>query len=792
MEDNKINEIISTSLEKIKELSKQIEEFLMEQNSFVLSDLATEQLRDLDFVLTGITRALNNIDKAFGYQNKKSLSDLSENSIAFMRSKKPKKDSGQSAASGVKRFLTWDTYTPYTAFSRFGDGGKEIYNGLVKGWGEYAFRAREILDFSEETFGKKSKEWSEEVLHVELNGEKFYITKSQLMSFYLTSKREQGIRHLDEAGFKVDKIKVKGHDHNETAEPIKSTQKQREAFFDRYLPEGSEERAVADKIQQFMTKKCAAWGNEVSLVRWGYRAFTEEHYFPLYSDKEMFDTGAPEATNFNPWRILNLGFTKSLNLRAGNAVLMIDVFDVFAIHAADMAKYSTLGLPILNAIRWLNYKIPVFDDDGNQIRSDESMRTVMKATYGSDAFGYVQKFLSDLNGASKNEMEYAENIYAKWLSAGRRASVGFNLKTVCLQPTSYFRALNVLSAKSLSKAVALIAKEKATGVLSSEKAEKYYKLAEKYCGMAAWKGLGYFNIDISKSLATQIKHSESIKDKLTDASMYLAGQADKYTLGTLFKACQLELIENGQTEGLSQEEIWKKAGEMLDEVIIRTQVVDSTITRSQAMRHNSLFWKSAMAFLSEPTVSYNMLAESFLELSDKRKQGEPMRNLLKGNAGKNFGRVLLTHGITQLASSIVEAIWENIREDDEEDEDEDEAWLDFTKDVLLNFVANLNPFSSVVVVKDVIKAVQDLPKGWTVSLGNMEIAALRSLTKAWKKTWKLLTKEEASTPESIYDAFVAIAAAFSDISGIGASNALRDLTAIWNETFGEAFDMKIG
>lgn len=774
-------------IEKINELSKQIEEFLMEQNSFVLSDLATEQLRDLDFVLTGITRALNNIDRSFGANGKAKVSELAEKSISFMKSKKQKEVSDKGFSQTVKRLFVWSNYTPYTAFNRFGEGGKEVYKDLLRGWGRYAFKAREIIDFSEETFGDKSKKWSEEVKEVTLAGKTFKMTTAQIMSFYLTNLRKQGNKHLDAQGFKVDQIKTKGHDVAQTGKPIKATKEQRDTFFEKYLPEGSEERAVADKIQKFMTEKCAAWGNEVSLVRWGYRAFTEEHYFPLYSDKKLFDAGAPEATNFSPWRILNLGMTRSLNANAKNPILVIDVFDVFANHSSDMAKYNTLGLPILNAIRWLNYKIPEFDAEGNQILSDESMKSVMESTYGSDAYNYVLKFLSDINGATKNDTELAESLSGKIAKNAKIAAVAANLKVVVLQPTSILRAADVLSPKSIAKATAILTAGNAKNVLSGEKTLKYYKLAQKYSGLAAWKDLGFFDINISPALSVKIKHSETAKDKAIELSMKGAEKADNYTLGALFKACQIELINSGKAAGLSQEEIFQKAGELLDEVIVRTQVVDSTVTRSQNMRSKSFFMRSVTAFMSEPTISYNMLADAALGISDELKQGKKLSSVLRGKAGNEFLRAFSVYCTTQFGASIVEAFFAAYR-----DENEEEDFVEkFFAALPAKMLSNSNPFASLPIIKELVEKIANSISGKTYSSSSMETQAIDAIASVYRSLYGMIEDGDFSK-ETVYILFKKTLKAYSYTTGLPLSNVEREIVLFWNYTFGEIDpDLKI-
>ncbi|MBR7164704.1 MAG: hypothetical protein IKD18_00350, partial [Clostridia bacterium] len=343
--------------EQMEELEKQIREFLVEENRFVLNKMRSEQLKDLDFILTGIIRALNNLDRSFGSAGYHRVSELAGSSIASMQEMKKKTTSED---GWIKKLLSWNSFTPYTAFSRFGEGGKAIYNSILNGWGEYAHLAKGIIAFSKDTWDKEEASfWTKNVRKVELNGQEFYITDAQLMYLYLVNKREQGIEHLDGQGFVVEEIPrqavIKKNGNKSKSDLIKSTKDQRDEFFERYLPEGSRQREVADKMQRFLAEECALWGNEVSMVRWGFRAFTDPNYVPLYSDKRQLASRAPEATNFDLNRILNLGFTKSLNADAKNSLLIYDVFDVFAEHTSDMAKYHSLGLHFSRTERFLGF-----------------------------------------------------------------------------------------------------------------------------------------------------------------------------------------------------------------------------------------------------------------------------------------------------------------------------------------------------------------------------------------------------------------------------------------------------
>ena len=110
--------------------------------------------------------------------------------------------------------------------------------------------------------------------------------------------------------------------------------------------------------------------------------------------------------------------------------------------------------------------------------------------------------------------------------------------------------------------------------------------ALKWSGLANWKDMGYFDVNINRGLREQIKHADNWKETLVEKSMILAEKGDKLTWGALWNACELETREKHRE--LKGEELMQKTAERFDEVIMGTQVMDSTLTRSQNMRGKGL------------------------------------------------------------------------------------------------------------------------------------------------------------------------------------------------------------
>ena len=747
---------------------------------FLLSEMDLENLKGLDRVIGSVSRAISNVDKALASQGKQTISQLAEEDMKEMITFA--KDNAK--RSTLRTLLTWSQMTPYTAFSLFGKGGKQIYMNLLKGWGDYARYAKSVIDFAEESWTEKQvKKWSGTVNKYTLNGQEFEATPAQIMYLYCLNKRDQGLLHLNRDGFQVGPIRINGKTieaKSLSKNAIKSTRQQRTEFFNEHLPVGSDERRVADEIQRFLSTTSAEWGNELSYKLYGYRAFTDPYYVPIIVDPTKLSASAGDFET-GLYSMFNKGFMKPLNEKAKNGVHAVDLFDIFATHTADMAKYRAMGLPVLDAIHYMNYTKVEQLEDGTVVKNPDNMKTVMQATYGPAAFEYLKRFLKDLNDSAKIDKDATESAYASMVKAYKTAAVGFNAKVAALQPTSYYRALSVLSAKSMTKAVALLVKEKAENAFDKEKVLKYSELAQKYSGMTLWKSLGYFDVGIGRSLSSQIKHDETWKDKTIEIAMKGAEYGDKWTLGVLFKACCIEVQQNGSAK--TQKEIYKAAGELLDEVIVRTQVVDSTMTRSQAMRSKSTLLKSLTSFMSEPTVGYNLLLQEYYKAANDLKKGvKPKDVFLKHK--RSLGKTFAAYTVTALAAAAVETFFAAIRDDD------DEELAEIAKTFGLKFYENMNPITKVPVVADLWEYIESLLLNKKMYSDNMAYASIDEAVTLVKSIIKIA--KEGTTANGMYDVIENASNTASYATGIPIGNALRTVKRAWNNTIGELTGQKFG
>ena len=679
---------------KMKELVDSIADYVIEDgdNAYVLNKMTLEQLETLDKVVSSIKAAVSKMNRFHVAHTKKSISNVAQQGIVYLNGLGKAKLAKSKLGKGVSHMLKWGNATPYYAFKRFGEGGELVYEALMDGWDKFSFNIKKVIDKANEIYDEEQvKNWSEEVKTFEIllpatkeqladpnfkgNHQEIQLTTAQIMSLYCLQKREQAKGHILGGGIRIADIETKKEAISQS-EGVVIT----ESELDKIISSlDAEQIRVADALQKFMNEDCAEWGNEISMKRFGYKAFGEPNYFPIRSDENVTGDDTPKEMEKTLYRLLNMSFTKALTQNANNRIVVENIFDVFAQHTSEMAKYNALALPVLDAVRWFNYKEKGEKIDGHF--KTIGIRQSMESAFGKDANNFVSTFLKDINGA---ENVGRDRIAKGFMSNAKIASVGFNAKVVALQPTSYLRASAVIDNKYLIAGLGRKPKS---------------ALAEEHCGMALWKSLGFIDINVQRGVAELIKHDKSTKDKWTETAMKGAGIADRITIGYLWNACEAEIKDKRTDLKVGTDEYYEAVGKRLREIIYATQVVDSTMTRSHMMRSGDTMDKVLTNFASEPTLSYNMLMDAYYSYKLTERQTGNKKEAFNKH-GKKLARTMYAYTITAVITSALEAGFEVFRDDEEKDAE------DLLKIYLENLYNNMSVLSKIPYAKEVISALQ--------------------------------------------------------------------------------------
>lgn len=734
--------------------------------TFTINRMTSEELKNFSHFLKNLSTAIRKANATLANARYENIPSMAQDSMAHMEAM------GEARAlDGTKlvKLIGWKNATPYFAFKRFGEAGKSLFEGLYKGWGKMAFHQQEILNFTKELYkAKEVRKWRSDIHDITLeDGSKIQMSTAQIMELSMLMKREQALKHINGVGIRIGNIKTKSgikQDTNYYKLTVGDMDNIKKLLTQRQLK-------VAQDMQKYMAKRGAEWGNEISMARFGYEFYTEgENYYPIKTDDNSRPMRDTDIQGNSMFRLLNLSASKSLNQYANNALVVGDIFDTFTGHMTDMAKLNALGLPLLDAIKWFNYRERTNNPDGTI--NEQSLTKSMEKAFGKAAGNYFRTLMKDINGV-KESGDRSGDIFNKMLTRYKIAAVAANIRVALLQPTSYVRAQYIIKKRHLLNAFVF----KKNG----------YNEAMKYSGTAVWKSLGYYDTDIARSMRTQIKNGDAVLDKVRDWSMGLAELGDKRTWGRLWVACKLQT--KSENPRLTGDALCKATAELFDEMIYATQVMDSTLTRSEIMRGTTRADKLVSAFGAEPTLSANIVMDAASEyMIDMRKTDA--RTAWRKNKDK-IALAFTTYVSSAAFAAFVESLWDAVRDDDDYETFLEKFMQAFLgEDGLLsgNLVQDLTIIGKIPELKAIIEVLTG-DKSSDMSIASLE--SISSTYSIWKETIQLTTGELQDPTKVTYygkmtpwGKIYKTLQALSQISGVAVSNGARDVIAVWNTIVG--------
>lgn len=696
-------------------------------------DLNGLELQELSKWLDVVKHVITEANKMHG--GNISVDEAATASIMELDRKKDYKDKTEMQKRLDKNFGP-DMQDSFTFFGRLGATANYVFTELRKGFDKSVQLTRKAEEHTKavleglnlkEISGRKAPKQTFELA----SGEKLELTKGQIMELYVLNRREQARGHLYGDGIIL----------RESEDKIPKKLMQGDvAAITKTLTDA--ERKAAEMLQRFLSKECAAWGNEASLTLLGYRKFGEEYYWPISTDSNARNTTKLDDTYAaDIGAIKNQGMTKQTIEGAKNAIVVGDIFDTYTRHISNMVAYASYAVPLSDFTRWYNSR---------------GVKTQIEQKLGKGALNYINEFLMAINGSSRQAKASGIAGTIKWMNRNAKAaSVGLNLRVVVQQPTSFARAAMYMSPKYLSKAL---------GMKSPS-----MDLVNKYCGIAQWKSWGFYETNIGPNLRAMLTGDQTAVENLREKSMWAAAKGDEWTLKHLWNACEAETRELWPELQPGSEEFYQQVGNRMSEIVDRTQVVDSVFHRSQMMRSKNELNQILTNFMSEPTKTYNMLMSAYYQYAENRKDKA---------ARARLGRALLTYAVSGVLTAAAAAVVDAFR-----DEDAEKEWIEKYLSALGgNTIDNLNPLGMLPGVKDVVSLLQ----GYEAS--RLDQQSLQKLIWAGQELYKygahLFNSENPESNLSWQGVVYKLSQAFSSISGIPVNNVFRDLNAIWQTATG--------
>ena len=681
----------------------------------------------------------------------------------------------------IYSFLRFGYMRPSYAFEHFGKGGQSIEHEFREGQATQAFLANRIIDFAKKTYtGKEVEKWSKETkTFTTTDGETVTMPITHLMSLYCLNKRPQALTHIYGDGIRV--ANYKNGKQVELDEGHIVTIEDVQQMIQELTPR---QREVADALQKYMSTETATWGNYVSLARFDVEQFTEENYFPINSDGRYLSTTADESPdNAGLYALLNSSFTKELKENADNRIILYNIFDVFANHTASMTQYRSFALPVLDALKWFNYK-----NDTTSVRTklSSAFGAPLDERAGSGAKGYAEQFVINLlkayNGTSAQGDPY-DTTHLKVLHRYNGAAIAFNLRVVIQQPTAITRAAMILSPAKLMKGLGM----------STLQMRKLADEMEQHSGIAAWKALGFYDTNISRGLTDLIKQNPGILDRTMEIGTKGAEMADRFTWAAMWYAAKDSVK---RSDYRTEEEYFKAVTDLFEETIYKTQVVDSLLTKAEYLRSKGFAARQAGSFMSEPSATMSMLTDAYFKYTDDLQQGMGRSEAWKRN-GKNIAKTAAVYAIGQIVLSAMQAVIDAWRDQDDEDP---ENWLNnyiqkYLKAIKGNIVEEELIFGKIPWVSEAwegIKGVLDYAKVFERldidMYGNDVSSGFAMYTKYLDKSLRIIIDKLGwsgnKTNYTNYGVVYNLLRGAANMTGIPVVTALREVQDVWNNLVG--------
>ena len=724
---NKIEEI-NAAIQRVKNASGETVDISKRK------EIDSSTLKMIREITENVVTAINNYGESLSLERKQTIQSLGEETI--------KENSGKYKSRNrfhdfIRAVWMIDSADINTFLTGLGESGKKLYNSFQSGDVKRIMLIGKAKDFVDSITKKalekdnqfKKKLYSNDLISVSLDGKEVNLTKQQILSLYMLSKRSQALQHMIYGdGIIVGKMR----------DPVRVTMSELQKIFNDHL--SNADREFATKLQEFLSTEVAEWGNEITRKEFGYDKFTEEFYFPIKVYQNTIDTKDSSVNeNAGFYAIRNFSATKSIVRNATNALLIENAMDVFADHITKMSAYNGFALQIRDAMAWFNYRSKY-----------GSVKRAMNDRYGDSpssgkdnkpsrapSISYFENWMMDLNRSSSKGQLTTEKGIEKAIGRAKATMVAANFCVAIQQPTAIIRSFYYLDPKFFVKPV---------------RALKEFKEATQYSGAAKMKGYGFYENALSPQLATLIKGDQTIAEKIKDKSMILAEKADEATWGMIWSASKQKALADNSSLVENSKEHLEAAGKIMDEVCYNTQVFDSILTQTGFMRSKNGLIKPLIAFTSEPAKFQNMI----LRASYTGKKSELSKTILLG---------ALSNVMAAAAASVIDAF---------RDDDDYKTWLEKYMDSLSgNIVQNLNVFSAIPLMND----------AWNLLTGNFYSSSGVSysvLTDAVETVVdyavKIATGEEINMNKVASD----LVKTFSTLSGIPLSNAEREIRTLWN------------
>ena len=730
-----------------------------------MNRLSTDDLHTLRDSLQGFKHLVESQNKYVSQKSNERISDVSNAVIGDL--KKEKNATEYAGIVGrVKNGLKFNMLDPLSYFHTMGEGGDKIYKMLRNARDKKTLAFASIMDKYHEEMEKLgitpeyTKNLSKEKIKFtatnldNMQEQSVKMTKANLMSLYMYTIRDQGRMHLfgeimndetgerEEGNFKLGGFKIKGKPKgifgkiDSDGNTYKLSSKDMNSVIKEHL--GEKDIALAKLVGSILSNETAMVGNEASNAVYGYDKFTEKNYFPIKVDGDSLTMKNADLEKMMS-TLKNKGMTKALQKEAYNPIIIDDIFDVMVNHIDEMTTYGAYFPAITDMQKFYNMS----NENG------DSVHRQISRVMGKGGTDYYMDLLRDLNGSRGEEGPVGRAAYG--LAGGYKGVlIGNNLRVAVQQPMSYMRAMGAIEAKYLMQGLSLPVTE----------ANQEWELCQKYAPIAKWKAMGgSYDINLGRSTRSLLTGETSPRDKINAVSFFLLEKGDEAAWKRMWYAAEKK-VEDTTNLKKGSEEYYKAAADIFNDIVDKTQVVDTVLNRTDAMKNKSAMARTVTSFMSEPSKTYNMVYRLVYDV----KRGKATA----GEVGSVLSSILVSSAMVSAAASLVSAM-----RDRDKEKKFGERWLDH---FFGDYLENINPINWVPIAKDLLSTVINRLQGKTNYNSNLSTKPITDFLDAIKELGDKITgKSKKGLLGTIYKMSNGL-----NLAGISAHNMLRDIGAIYD------------
>lgn len=713
-----------------------------------LAEMSVEQLTTVWDTVKAVEASVRTANKMLGQSRFQTISQVAD---GLRNDNILRQDRGdfRGVLGRVDKLVNMDMLTPQSYFHRLGKTGDSIFQMLRSAQDRQIEIMRDAETATRDIVGKTDINKLERETHTfQVDGGTVTLSTAQIMSLYELMKRQQAQEHIFTGGIRPETIPgQRGIRESRRSAPVRVTAENLAEIVGTLTDEQVE---MADKLQQYMGGRLSELGNEASMEVYGYRKFTEDHYFPIQVDRNQ--TQRDISKEAQAQTIAGRGFTKGTVPRANNAVMLNSIFDVYSAHVNDMATYAAWLSTMENVRRIRDFTFR--DSEGNR---NGTVKDIIERVFGKNGNPYLNKLVDDLNQGVRSTAD--PGLMDRIVGNYKAASVSANLRVILQQPTAILRALNTLDAKYL---------------LAGTVKRGDWQKVKQYAPIAQWKDWGYFDINTGRQMKDVLFDSDTRLERLRQAGMAGASAADSFTWARLWNAVEAETKDRRKDLKPGTKEFYQAVGQRFSEIVDQTQVVDGVLQRSHIMRSPDGLTKMTTSFMGEPTKSYNMFLNAVYDL--RHATGKESRR----TARRALVRTSVALAVSFTINAVMQSLVDGLRDDDKELDywervqrafigfsGDEESFLDYWNSFWSgNLEASYNPLSYMPYFKDLVSIIQ----GYDVS--RMDAEALEKVFTSGKNFWQALNGEGRY---SLAGASASFLAELSRLFGLPVANLKRDI-----------------